>query len=110
MAHTPLGLSTTEAEVEVRHAWRESYSPMATDSVMKWLATKSLHDRIIHLCARLAFRGIYFPQMKWRHWVQLLFANRTATMQVISEAIHRKLASRPQENASIDRITSSIRG
>ena len=92
MCHTPLGLSSEEAEAEVRHAWRESYSPPATHSAMQWLATKPLPDRIIHLCSRLAFRGIYFPQMKWRHWAELLFQNRATIFQVISAALKRKFA------------------
>jgi radical SAM superfamily enzyme YgiQ (UPF0313 family) len=92
MAHTPVGLSSAEAEAEVRHAWRESYSPPATRAAMKWLAAKPLPDRIIHLCSRLAFRGIYFPQMKWRHWAELIFQNRATIFQVISEALNRKFA------------------
>ena len=90
MAHTPEGISSTEAEAEVRHAWGESYSPEATYSAMQWLATKSLADRIIHLCSRLAFRGIYFPQMKWRQWFEVIFENRATIFQVISEALNRK--------------------
>ncbi len=97
MAHSPLGLSAVEAEAEVRHAWMASYSPAAIDSAMRWLETKSLPDRIIHLCARLAFRGIYFPQMRWRQWAQLLFQNRAPIFQVISDALRRKFTSRPKE-------------
>ncbi len=97
MAYSPLGLSAVEAETEVRHAWTASYSPAANDSAMRWLETKSLPDRIIHLCARLAFRGIYFPQMRWRQWAQLLFQNRGPIFQVISDASRRKFTSRPKE-------------
>jgi radical SAM superfamily enzyme YgiQ (UPF0313 family) len=97
MAHSPLGLSAVEAEAEVRHAWTAAYSPDAIDSAMRWLETKSLPDRIIHLCARLAFRGIYFPQMRWRQWAQLLFQNRDPIFQVISDAMRRKFTSPPQE-------------
>jgi radical SAM superfamily enzyme YgiQ (UPF0313 family) len=97
MAHSPLGLSAVEAGAEVRHAWMASYSPAAIDSAMRWLETKSLPDRIIHLCARLAFRGIYFPQMRWRQWAQLLFQNRAPIFQVISDALRRKFTSRPKE-------------
>jgi radical SAM superfamily enzyme YgiQ (UPF0313 family) len=86
MAHTPLGCSTSDAEAEVQHAWAASYSPDAIESTMKWLQRKSLPDRIIHLCSRLAFRGIYFPQMKWRHWAQVLFQNRRPILQVAFQA------------------------
>jgi radical SAM superfamily enzyme YgiQ (UPF0313 family) len=107
MAHTPVGLSAAEAEAEVRYAWRESYSPQATDSAMKWLATKSLPDRIIHLCARLAFRGIYFPQMKWRHWAQLILQNRATIFQVISETLGRKFAMPQRAHESLQPASSA---
>jgi hypothetical protein len=92
MAHTPLGFSTTDAEAEVRLAWAASYSPEANKSAMRWLRGKSLGDRIIHLCSRLAFRGIYFPQMKWRHWANLLFQNRGPILQVAFQAWKLKFA------------------
>jgi len=92
MAHTPLGFSTADAEAEVRYAWAASYSPGANKSAMKWLQGKSLADRIIHLCSRLAFRGIYFPQMKWRHWASLLFQNRQSILQVAFQAWKLKFA------------------
>lgn len=101
MAHSPLGLSAAEAEAEVRHAWMASYSPPAIDSAMKWLQTKSLSDRIVHLCARLAFRGIYFSQMRWRQWAQLLFQNRGPILQVISQALESKFTSRLKGPLSI---------
>jgi hypothetical protein len=92
MAHTPLGFSTADAEAEVKHAWAASYSPGANKSAMRWLQGKSLADRIIHLCSRLAFRGIYFPQMKWRHWASLLFQNRQSILQVAFQAWKLKFA------------------
>jgi len=92
MAHTPLGFSTADAEAEVRYAWAASYSPEANKSAMRWLQDKSLPDRIIHLCSRLAFRGIYFPQMKWRHWASLLFQNRGSILQVAFQAWKLKFA------------------
>jgi radical SAM superfamily enzyme YgiQ (UPF0313 family) len=92
MAHTPLGFSTTDAEAEVKLAWAASYSPAANKSAMKWLQGRSLADRIIHLCSRLAFRGIYFPQMKWRHWASLLFQNRQSILQVAFQAWKLKFA------------------
>jgi radical SAM superfamily enzyme YgiQ (UPF0313 family) len=93
MAHSPLGLSAAEAEAEVGKAWTASYSPAAIDSAMRWLGEKSLTDQIIHLCARLAFRGIYFPQMKWRQWAQLLFQNRAPILQLTSQALDMKFRS-----------------
>ncbi|HEV8717607.1 MAG TPA: radical SAM protein, partial [Candidatus Binatia bacterium] len=101
MAHSPLGLSAEEAEAEVRHAWRSSYSPAAIDSAMKWLQAKSFSDRVVHLCARLAFRGIYFPQMRRTDWVRLLIENRGPIFDVLGQALKMKLASRPKRPPSI---------
>jgi radical SAM superfamily enzyme YgiQ (UPF0313 family) len=95
MAHRAEGITAAEAEAEVRHAWKECYSPRVTRSAMDWLAAKSLPDRIIHLCARLAFRGIYFPQMTWRHWTQLIFENRASIFQVVQDALSRKFVPPP---------------
>jgi radical SAM superfamily enzyme YgiQ (UPF0313 family) len=102
MAHSPLGLSAAEAEAEVRQAWMASYSAAAMASAMKWLETKSLPDRIIHLCARLAFRGIYFPQMRWREWARLLFENQGPILQVATGALKLKFASRPNDARPVD--------
>src|ERR1700730_11431854 len=102
MAHSPLGLSAAEAQIEVRRAWEASYSTAAMASAMKWLETKSLKDQIIHLCSRLAFRGIYFPQMRWRQWARVLFENQGAILQVAAGALKLKFASRPKEASPVD--------
>jgi radical SAM superfamily enzyme YgiQ (UPF0313 family) len=96
MAHSPLGMSIEQAEAEVRHAWRVSYSPPAIRSAMKWLEKKSLSDRVIHLCVRLAFRGIYFPQMKKRQWARLLIANRKSIFGLVKQGVAMKLKSAPK--------------
>ena len=101
MAHSPLGLSAEQAEAEVRHAWRSSYSPPVTRSALKWLEAKSLPDRIVHLCARLAFRGIYFPQTRRRDWVRLLVENRGPILHVVYQALGMKFASQPKRSLSI---------
>jgi radical SAM superfamily enzyme YgiQ (UPF0313 family) len=94
MAHSPLRLSAEQAESEVRHAWRSSYSPPTINSAMKWLEAKPLADRIVHLCARLAFRGIYFPQMRWQEWARLLFENRGPILHLLSQALGMRMSSR----------------
>ena len=99
MAHAPLGLSASDAEFEVGQAWNESYSPDRNESAMQWLETKSLRDRIIHLCSRLAFRGIYFPQMKWQHWVRVLFENRRSVFSVAAGALELKFRTKPRRAA-----------
>ncbi len=97
MAHSPLRLSAEQAEAEVRHAWRSSYSPPTINSAMKWLEAKSIGDRIVHLCARLAFRGIYFPQMRRRDWVRLLIENRRPILDVVGQVLAMKFASVAEE-------------
>jgi radical SAM superfamily enzyme YgiQ (UPF0313 family) len=96
MAHSPSGLSAEQAEAEVRRAWTSSYSSSTVDSAMKWLKAKSIGDRIMHLCARLAFRGIYFPQMRRRDWVRLLIENRGPILDVLGQALKMRFASQPK--------------
>jgi len=96
MSFTPLGISTRQAEAEVRQAWSESYSPQTIAATMDWLASKTLPDRLIHLLSRLAFRGIYFPQMKMRHWVQVLYQNRAPIFRLLFHALALKFKPHPR--------------
>jgi len=93
MDFSPLGISPEQAEAEVREAWESSYTPAANASAMRWLESRPLPDRVIHLLSRLAFRGIYFPQMSRRDWVRILFQNRGSILKVISQALKMKLRS-----------------
>jgi radical SAM superfamily enzyme YgiQ (UPF0313 family) len=94
MGYSPLCISSEQAEAEVREAWASSYSAAANASAMQWLESGSLPDRIIHLLARLAFRGIYFPQMKRRDWAKILFQNRGSILRIILQALRMKYQSR----------------
>jgi len=94
MNFSPLGISAEQAEEEVRQAWGASYDPAANASAIGRLQSKSFPDRLIHLLSRLAFRGIYFPQMKKREWVRLLFQNRGPILQMIGQALELKLKMR----------------
>ncbi len=94
MAHIPKGISSEQAEAEVKQAWQACYSPHAIQAAMKWLQRKPLSDRVTHLCGRLIFHGIYFPQMRWRQWVWLIFQNRSPILHLISEVVRVKLAPR----------------
>jgi radical SAM superfamily enzyme YgiQ (UPF0313 family) len=97
MDFSPLGISSEQAEAEVREAWESSYTPTANASAMRWLESRPLPDRVIHMLSRLAFRGIYFPQMSRRDWVRILFKNRSPILRVIMQALKMKLRSRPKE-------------
>jgi radical SAM superfamily enzyme YgiQ (UPF0313 family) len=94
MAHTPKGISSKQAEAEVRQAWQARYSPRAIQAAMKWLEKKPLSERVTHLCGRLIFHGIYFPQMRWRQWAWLIFQNRGPILRLISGVVRAKLAPR----------------
>src|SRR5206468_9809148 len=85
MAHSPLGLSAEQAEAEVRHAWKTSYDPATTAGAMHWLERRSLSDRAIHLVTRLLFRGIYFPQMRRREWLRVVFENRRSILGLLAQ-------------------------
>jgi radical SAM superfamily enzyme YgiQ (UPF0313 family) len=90
MAHSPLGISAQEAEQEVGKAWRASYSAAANTRALEWLQREALADRLLHLFARLAFRGIYFPQMRWQEWVRVLAENRRPIFRMIYQVLEKK--------------------
>jgi hypothetical protein len=96
MAHTPLGLSAEQAEAEVRQAWKASYSSETTASALKSLKDKPIGDRIIHLFTRLAFRGIYFPQLRRRDLARLAFDNRGPIFRTVASALAMKFKRRPK--------------
>jgi len=102
MSFTPLGLTTEQAEDEVRQAWTSSYGPQSIAATMEWLAKKSLPDRLIHLLCRLAFRGIYFPQMKRRDWMGVLYQNRGPIFSLLVQAMRLKLKPRPRRQSALD--------
>ncbi len=97
MGFSPLRISSEQAEAEVREAWASSYSPAVNASVMQRLESSPFPDRIIHLLSRLAFRGIYFPQMKWRDWARILFQNRGPILKIILQALKMKRRSRTKK-------------
>ena len=98
MGFSPLGISSQQAEAEVREAWAASYSPAANASAMQRLESASLPDRIIHILSRLAFRGIYFPQMKRRDWMKVLFQNRSVILKIIFQALQMKRRSKMRKS------------
>jgi radical SAM superfamily enzyme YgiQ (UPF0313 family) len=102
MDFTPLGISPEQVEEEVRRAWESSYGVATNAAAIARLESRSLADRITHLLGRLAFRGIYFPQIKRREWTRVLFQNRRCILQVILEALRLRYKLRSTEPLSID--------
>ncbi|MDD5542271.1 MAG: radical SAM protein [Acidobacteriia bacterium] len=100
MNFSPLGMSAQQAQDEVRQAWEASYNPSAIARTMNWLEKKSFRDRLTHLLVRLAFRGIYFPQMRWREWAHVLFENRRPILHLIYQALEMKFKPKPAESPS----------
>ena len=75
MCHKPLKMSITEARDEVDIAWHSSYSPERNREAIDYLADKPIGERITHLLARIAFRGIYFPQVSRFQWFKAFGQN-----------------------------------
>jgi len=87
MAHDPLKMSIEEAKKETFDAWSRSYSPERNKEAIEMIREAPIQVRISHLVARLFFRGIYFPQLGTRAWLQLLFANRKPILSLTREGI-----------------------
>ena len=94
MAFTPNNISIKAAEAEVHEAWSRSYSPETTAQALKKIEGRPFHERTLMFFTRLAFRGIYFPQMKKRHWILLLWQNRSSFLRILSEGIRELRRSR----------------
>jgi radical SAM superfamily enzyme YgiQ (UPF0313 family) len=97
MSFKPEKMEIEEVYKEMDYAWTRSYEAKRTAAVMAWLEHKPLHHRLIHFLVRLAFRGIYFPQMSWTAWVKVLFENRRTIMKLLSEIIKIRFARGKRE-------------
>src|SRR5215813_6416182 len=87
MAYTPENITIEQAEAEVREAWARSYSPKAIADGLQRIRKRPFRERSVMFVARLAFRGIYFPQMKRRDWVALIWSNRQMLRSLCQEAL-----------------------
>ena len=85
MAYTPEHITIEQAEAEVHEAWTESYSPETTVRALEQIEGRPFHERAVMFFTRLAFRGIYFPQMTKRHWIALLWQNRRSFVRILAE-------------------------
>ncbi len=92
MAFTPKNLSIQQAEAEVHEAWSRCYDAPAIAAALAKIEGRPFKERAVLFFTRLAFRGIYFPQMTTRHWLSLLFQNRRTLLKLIREAFaaHRR--------------------
>jgi radical SAM superfamily enzyme YgiQ (UPF0313 family) len=87
MAHDPLKMTIDEAKQETFKAWSRSYSPERNWEAINSIKDAPIQVRISHLVARLFFRGIYFPQMNRRAWLNLLFQNRKTIFSLTREGM-----------------------
>jgi radical SAM superfamily enzyme YgiQ (UPF0313 family) len=102
MDFSPLGISPEQAQDEIRQAWYASYQSDTNGAAIDRLKRGALADRIIHLLSRLAFRGIYFPQMTRKDWTRVLFENRRSILQVIFEALQFTYRPRSPKPRSVE--------
>ena len=102
MAHTPLKIDIPQAQIELNHAWRTSYSPQRNERALDWFKGASVNDQIMHMVMRMFFRGIYFPQRNTRVWTRLLFQNRKPILKLIRQAFgkHRKESAEKYREAT----------
>jgi radical SAM superfamily enzyme YgiQ (UPF0313 family) len=87
MAHTPLKMTIPEVHREIAQAWSASYSPARITEALDSISHKSVEARVMHLIARLFFRGIYFPQMGRWAWIKVIAQNRQTIFKLVGEAI-----------------------
>jgi radical SAM superfamily enzyme YgiQ (UPF0313 family) len=91
MAYTPDKISIEQAEAEVREAWTAAYSPKDIAYGLRRIRKRPLRERTVMFFARLAFRGIYFPQMQRRHWFSLIWQNRQPLLSLCYQAFSQLL-------------------
>ena len=86
MAHTPLKMSASQVQAEVRRAWENSYSPPATARAIESIADEPVPYKISHLIARIFFRGIYFPPKGAWGWLKVIAQNRASVFRLMRES------------------------
>jgi radical SAM superfamily enzyme YgiQ (UPF0313 family) len=106
MSFTPNNISIDEAEREVREAWTRAYSPHNTRAAMRKISDRPLSERAVVFFARLAFRGIYFPQVRRRQWLSLLWSNRHVLLSLCYEAFRKGRSALPPDSVGARRETA----
>ncbi len=103
MAHNPLKMSIEDAKTETFDAWSRSYSPERNWEAINSIKDSPIQTRIGHLVARLFFRGIYFPQMRKREWLSLLYQNRKPIISLTKEGfLTWRTAKRKRKSEAIN--------
>jgi radical SAM superfamily enzyme YgiQ (UPF0313 family) len=92
MAYTPTAISIDQSEKEVREAWVRSYSATAITSALEKIKHRPFGERAVLFATRIAFRGIYFPQLSKRQWLGVVWENRRSFYNLVREgiALHRR--------------------
>jgi radical SAM superfamily enzyme YgiQ (UPF0313 family) len=92
MAYTPSAISIDQSEKEVHEAWVRSYSAEAITHALQKIKHRPFNERAVLFATRIAFRGIYFPQMSKRQWLGVVWENRKSLMSLIYEGFvaHRR--------------------
>jgi len=90
MCHKPSKMTIPEARDEVDHAWRFSYSPERNREAIEYIVDKPIGERITHLLARIAFRGIYFPQVSRFQWFRAFGQNWRLGWELVMELRNAK--------------------
>ncbi len=102
MAFSPENITIKQAEAEIHEAWSESYSAKSTAHALKQIAHRPFHERALMFGARLAFRGIYFPQMTKRHWMGVLWQNRASFVRILADGFREYWKHRQGGTASAE--------
>ena len=85
MAYTPSAISIDQAEREVREAWVSSYSAEAIAKALARINHRPFAERAVLFATRIAFRGIYFPQLSKREWLAVVWENRRSFFKLLRE-------------------------
>ena len=62
---------------------------------MRKISDRPLSERAVVFFARLAFRGIYFPQVSRKQWLSLLWSNRRVLLSLCYEAFYSPRSAPP---------------
>ena len=95
MCHKPLRMTIAEARHEVDRAWTLSYAPKRNREAIDWLVDRRVGERITHLLARIAFRGIYFPQVSRFQWCKAIAQNWRLMWELALQALSKREIDRP---------------